>query len=586
MVITVPEDIKFVERKSAFVINSTQKNMKVVQLIVDYLIRKNIEYVFAVPGVNIMPLLEEINKNKKINLVICKSEQGAAYMADGYAREHGIGCCIGTTGPGITNMYTSVCGCYYDSVPVVFISAQVNKSDFGKYGIQEMTGLGRTPNVMGAFKLVTKYAKRIVNKQVVHKCLEDAFAHMMEKRKGPVYLEFTEDVLRETISNDMEDISIKKRIEEESAVDFNQYMKLLDALQQCVLPVVVLGNGTRETERKSIIDFCKRIDAMCVCTALVKGKMRKEDYNFLGTIGCYGNIKANKAIEKADLIIYLGTSISYLSMCGWSFDMRNKYQVRVDIDKNVLFSKYKVDLNFCMDINIWIKQILLFLEEERIQFEARKNNVKSICLREEYYEEEEEQYFESDVLDPVCVMKVINNKINDFDYVVVDVGQNAYWAERYIEIGKKGKFFIHGGMGAMGYGIAAAIGIKLARKTKGKVVCICGDGGYFMTGNELNTAVNYNADVIWIVMNNNSLGTQDAWAKKRGYSLNFALTNCNIVLNARSLGVSAKKIRTEDELEQNLMLALSGKESILLDVQISQKTPKSYYGKNVKNINR
>lgn len=560
--------------------------MKVVQLIVDYLIRENVEYVFAVPGVNVMPLLEEINKNKGINLVICKSEQGAAYMADGYAREHGIGCCIGTTGPGITNMYTCVCGCYYDSVPVIFISAQVNKSEFGKYGIQEMTGLGRTPNVIEAFKLVTKYAKRIVKKESVQKCLRDAFYHMMEKRKGPVYLEFTEDVLREKLNCNLEEKDLVKRGEKENVINIEQYADLLVALQQCEFPIVVLGNGTKETEREIIIDFCERIGAMCVCTALIKGKMRNEDYNFLGTMGCYGNIKANKAIENADLIIFLGTSISYLSTCGWSLNMQNKYQVRVDIDKNELLGKYKVDLSFCMDVNIWIRYFLSFLEERKVQFESKKRNTGIMCLKKEYYEEKGEDCLESELLDPIRVMKIISDKIDDSDYIVVDVGQNAYWAERYIEIGKEGKFFIHGGMGAMGYGVAAAIGIRLAQKTKGKVICICGDGGYFMTGNELNTSVNYNADVLWIVMNNKSLGTQDAWAKKMGYSLNFRLDNYNIVTNANSLGVRAKKIKTEDELEKNLVLALSGKESILLDVHISQKAPESYYGENVENINR
>lgn len=551
--------------------------MTVSKAIVDILINRGIKKVFGVPGVNVMPLFEEIERRENIDIIVCKTELGAAYMADAYARINGIGCCIATTGPGITNTYTGVCGCYYDSVPVLFISAEVRKDEIGKYGIQEMSGAGRTPNVIEAMKNVTKKAYAVNEPNVVQETMDIIIDDMLKGRKGPGYIEFGEDILNKPVENQQ---YVRKEYEyANKSFDFSEFGSYLENSEQFL---VILGNGVRNVEYSMVHRFMKMLNAKCVTTALAKGIVSEnEEYN-LGVMGCYGNVEANEAIEQADTILVLGASLGYLSTCGWSIGIQDKKIIRVDIDGEEINRNCNPVLKYHCNISDWIEAVIPFLE-------SQKNYLfKKFDFKKKYYDEEVLCSGDGKI-DPVDVIKVINKYKSSNDIVIADVGQNAYWAERYIKMDKDSHFMIHGGMGAMGYGVAGAIGARLAQKdkNKGKVICVCGDGGFLMTGMELHTAYTYDVDVVWILLNNCGLGTQNAWAKRNDYMVSFDVKEADYVMLSNSLGICACRVDTVHMLENELKRALTDTKSHLFEVlSAKEKYPISYYGENVDNINR
>lgn len=566
--------------------------MKLSDFIVRSLVNFNVNHIFAVPGVNVLPLLNEIQLNEDTSLIVCSSESGATYMADGYSRINGLGCCIGTTGPGITNMITGVAGAYYDSIPLVVISAQVAESEYDKYSIQEMTGYGRTPDVISMYSQITKQVYRLEHNRLktFGRDLQDLLMAAITGRKGPVYLEICEDLWDCDIDIDEDQMPSPTLPTTSYSLNNNDFKMIIKHIEMSKRPLVLIGNGTADTEPSSITKFVDSIGGYCVSTALAKGKLSDSYERYLGVIGCYGNHRANALLQEADLIIILGASLGYLSTCGWSLDFSAAKIIRVDIDKNELNKNVNPDFAFNLSISDFI-----------YQFNTESHNVvyngewKSIPLSN-ISANEGDTFMTTEVgLDPVSVMNMIDSKFSKTDSIyVVDVGQNAYWAERYLKstIAPYNSFIIHGGMGAMGYGVAASIGVRLAQlknKTKcGKVICICGDGGYLMNGLELNTSAIYNVDVIWIVMNNGCLGTQKAWSEKNQYSLLFENTkNFNFVQNAISQGVQSYTVNDYKELEETLERACIQDNSTLINICISnEKYPKSYYGQAVRKINR
>lgn len=563
--------------------------MTISEVITLMLSKCNVSHVFAVPGVNVLPLMNDINKS--LNLVVCSCESGAVYMADGYSRVNGMGCCIGTTGPGITNMITGIAGAYYDSIPLIVISSQVAENEYGRYAIQEMTGCGRTPDVIGMLKSVTKATHRI-EKNNLSSLFEDIlnlFRTSLQGRKGPVYLEVCEDLWSHEVDleNDFSfDFVLPKY--QDISIDWQMINTCVSNSEN---PLVILGNGANEIEYSEIINFIEHIDGYCVSTALAKGKLPHSYKRYLGVIGCYGNYVANTAVESADLIVILGASMGYLSTCGWSLNInKSKTIIRVDIDdtelnRNIIpdFCIHSSTLEFICQFRYNVIKQLAHSKWKTNTFDKHIGHELDSCT------------LSVDELDPIVVMKLIDSKLIKTENIfVVDVGQNAYWAERYLttSINHQNGFIIHGGMGAMGYGVAASIGVRIAQRkeksSSSRVICICGDGGYLMNGLELNTAASYGVDVIWIVMNNSSLGTQKAWSESHDYDLQFENTSkFKYAQNALSQGINSYTVKSYDELIKTLNIVNTTEQAMLIDVCVSNtKYPKSYYGQDVAKVNR
>lgn len=547
-----------------------------------------IHSIFGVPGVNILPIFNEINRSDDIKLFICKNEAGAAYMADGYAKINGIGCCIGTTGPGITNMITGITCSYGDSIPVIAISAQVDQGEYGKYGIQEMTGEGRTPDMLAIMKNITKKQVRINRVNEITDVIFDCAKVAQSGRPGPVYIEIPANILLEQCENNTEvfwrSISLEPSIYE-IGLARSQHDQIIQILETAKYPIIIAGGGCRSVDGTILEELTNKTGIPIVSTASAKTIFTYNCHNYLGVIGCYGNYAANQYLEKADVVLALGVCFTYLSTSGWSLGIESKYLMRIDIDDNELDRNYIPDIKICGDIRT-IAPILCKKARENKNSSHIWDTVKN--YKAIVFEEVQENNFR---LDPIQAMQTINQvSANRNTHAVVDVGFNAYWAERYFNVNVNNGYIYNGSFGAMGYGVAASIGVMQAiedNTLQDSVICICGDGGFLMNGMELSTAATYGIPVIWIVFNNHALGTQKAWVERNNMEVDCSCVCLDLIKCANSLGVEAVKTNSANGLAQALNYAFALHKPFLIDLEIiPDKYPKAYYGENVKKINR
>ena len=299
-------------------------------------------------------------------------------------------------------------------------------------------------------------------------------------------------------------------------------------------------------------------------------------------MGCYGNNSANSYIEAADVVLALGVTFNYLSTAGWSNGLDGKKIIRIDLDEEELERNYDSFLKIKIDTLKFIDILADKIEKNcDIQLD------RSQYVLEDYDVREDENYHCS----PLKIIDVINQYLDKNFVVVADVGQNAYWVERYVKVKGTNNMIVNGGNGSMGYGVAAAIGVRCAQMDldleAGKVICICGDGGLMMTGNEMSTAATYGIDVIWILFNNGVLGTQEVWCKRNGYNVDCSCSSVDYVAYAKSQGVDGIRVDSMEEFKNALDKAMDAKRPYLIDVCFPKEIiPQSYYGANVKTINR
>ena len=549
---------------------------KCSEYIVDELKKNGIYTVFGVPGVNVLPLFDRIERDASMNMITSKTELACSYMADGYARVKDMGCFISTTGPGIASAVNGLVSSYYDSIPVIALSAQVNISEYGKYGIQEMTGYGRTPDVLSMMKYITKDSQRILSADEIVNKLNQGIQISRADRKGPVYFEIDEEILREDYSVNTEDSScIANLTAENSAVSetsqiIDEVERMLDQGKRIVL---IIGNGAKDADSSDIDVVANKFGMGIVSTYLAKGKIDNRKENYLGVMGCYGNRIANSSIENADIILVVGATLNYLSTAGWTNGMENKRIIRVDLDDDELNRNYQAEIKVKMDAKVFFSEL-----SKRVSGRTDKPFYCDRSELQDYDLEKDKDYLFS----PYKAIQVINQYLDENSIVVADVGQNSYWAERYISVNGNNNFIVNGGNGSMGHGVAASIGVRCAQKEtnpQGKVFCICGDGGFMMMGNELSTASKNDINVIWIVFNNGSLGTQEAWCKGHEYVVDCSCTGVDFVKYANSQGVDGYRADSVEELKNALSQAVASSRSSLIDVRLSKEIiPKSYYG--------
>lgn len=545
---------------------------------------RGINTVFGVPGVNILPIFDAIERDSEMRMITCKTELASAYMADGYARVKNVGCFLSTTGPGIASAVNGLISSYYDSVPVMAISAQVNVSEYGKYGIQEMTGYGRTPDVLSIMKCITKDSKRILSSSELVTQVRSGIQCAMSARKGPVYIEIDEEILRGDYDVEIEPISEQILLQEREGKleDINQILNdVVELLEQGTRIVLILGNGAKDADVYDIEMVADKFGMCIVSSYLAKGKIDNRKNNYLGVMGCYGNQSANLYIEKADLVLAVGVTLNYLSTAGWTNGLENKKIIRVDIDKEELDRNYSAEIKVHMGAGEFLSAL-----SKRVQNRPDKLSNYNLYRIKDYDVERDVNYSFS----PFKVIQVINKYIDEHTIVVADVGQNSYWAERYISVFGNNNYIVNGGNGSMGHGVAASIGVRCAQMEKsslGKVLCICGDGGFMMMGNELSTAAINKINVVWIIFNNRLLGTQEAWCKKHNYVVDCSCTGVDYVKYAEAQGVDAVCANNVSEFERALARAILSDRATLIDVRLPEKiVPQAYYGVQLVDIKR
>ncbi len=460
------------------------------EILVKVFLENKVDTVFGYPGGAVLNIYDALYKNSdKITHYMTAHEQGAAHAADGYARATGkTGVVIATSGPGATNLVTGIATAYMDSVPMVAITGNVGNSLIGRDSFQEVY-------IAGITMPITKHNFVVRKVEELADTLREAFKIASSGRPGPVLVDIPKDVTAAVCEYTPMEPHAKQRTQKE--YDLTEIAKIINSAKR---PVVFAGGGTRISKAENaVLKFIQKANIPYVHTIMAAGVVRYDEPLNYGILGMHGNVHANKAVDKADVVIAVGTRFSdRVALDTDKFASRAKI-IQIDIDKSEINKNVAVDYNIVGDVNVLLELLLpLIKENDHSDWIEKINSWKEISP------------VSNNSLNPKAVFDAINDFSNEDDIFVTDVGQHQMWASQYLNHVHADHFLTSGGLGTMGYGYGAAIGAAIGAKAK-RVIHITGDGSFHMNMNEACTAVSYGVPVVTIIMNNSVLGMVRQW---------------------------------------------------------------------------
>jgi acetolactate synthase-1/2/3 large subunit len=521
-----------------------------------------------------------------MELINCINEQGVGFAAEGYARVSGkSGVSFATSGPGATNLVTPIGSCYFDSVPTMFITGQVNTYEYKYDKPVRQIGFQET-DIVSIVKPIVKYAVMVDDILNVRYEMEKAYFLSQNGRKGPVLVDIPMDIQRgETDINFCKSFYDSQEYQELKHQDsITQIDDIRELLQNSKRPLVLVGAGVRLSNAQGeLLFFIKQYNIPIVYSLMGKDAISEEYSYNMGLIGAYGNRYGNLTLANSDFILVLGSRLDS-RQTGTSLDSfaREAKIVQVDIDKNELGSKIDVDMMIHSDIQeflLELKKSDITLDtsdwlKTLIKYKARFSSLIGIDTK-------------------VKVPNVIISKIASYlkdEVVTVDVGQHQMWTAQSLSTTSKQRVLFSGGMGSMGFALPSAIGATIASEQR--VVAIAGDGGIQMNIQELEVIKRRNLPIKIFVLNNKNLGMvrqfQELYFDKKYLGTLDDYSVPNLVAIAKAYGIAARDIQDLKNIDAELkdIFATNAPEliNITLDESMTTVEPKLIVNKPIEDM--
>lgn len=470
--------------------------MKAASLLLDYLHQEGVDHLFGIPGGPIMPLYASLYEGGKIRPVLTKHEEGAAFMADGYARVSGrFGVCCATAGPGATNALTGIAVAYADHVPVLLLTAQVPTSQFGKGAFQESSP--EAVDVVGLYRPITKWSTMVSHPDRTGAVIRQAIRTMLSGRPGPVHVNLPLDFLTRDVAEELQPPTTYRfgSASFDRAAVRAAARRLLEARR----PAILAGQGVNASRAwLPLRALAERLGLPVATTFKAKGALPEDHPLSLGVFGYSGEPRAVEYLlsPETDVLLVVGTSLGEVSSCGWDERLAAKRLLQVDIEPATIGRNFPVDVALAGDAATILVELRYQLERELKSAPPRPRPPLEAGSRELVEGEPA-----GGPLKPASVLKELREALPRDAIVFVDNGTIRLWTARHFPVYQEGCFFVNMGMASMGYAVAAAVGAKLARPGR-PVVALAGDAAFAMNGMEVHTAVEHDAPVIWVVINN------------------------------------------------------------------------------------
>ncbi len=554
--------------------------IKAADLLIKYLEQEGVEYVFEVPGSVLMPVNRALHDSKKITPILAKHEEGAAFMACGYARVSGkLGVCMGTAGPGSTNMMTGVASAYGDFTPILVLTGQVFTSTFGKGALQESSIDGI--DVVAMYKPVTKYSAMVFKGSMLPEMIRRALRYALSGRQGPVHLNLPRDVMEEEIDLDLRKVETYRGWSQ--PFDRESIKRASAYLSKAERPAMLLGNGTLSSnateEAKTIAEM---LNIPVVTTPKAKSAFPSDHPLSLGPFGFGSSLLAEKYLSQGvDVLLTVGTRFTEWGTQAWDNRLLPANALlQIDIDPYEIGKNYPVTVGLVGDAKAILTEIYYEIKRQMksiTDFKPNRSIAEFAKFKNEsqIYLEEEKMYSDSNPIKPQRLMKDLRESLPRDAIVFVDAGNSLTWTTHYFSVYLPNTFIIGIGFSSMGYATAAVVGAKFALPDK-PVIAIAGDGAFLMNGMEVATAVNYNLPVIWIILNDAHLGMvyhgQKMAPNARVVASTFKRVDfCKV---AEGLGAQGIRIEKPGEINMNMMdeIIASGRPTVL-DVVIDPEEP-------------
>jgi len=529
------------------------------------LIKEKVEIMFGIPGGALLPTFDVLY-GAPIKFILVRHEQGAAHMADGYARATGkVGVCIATSGPGATNLTTGLATANMDSIPVVAFTGQVATHLVGNDAFQEADTTGVT-------RSITKYNYLVKDVKELASTIKEAFCIARTGRPGPVLVDLPVDVQRASCEfvypREVNIRSYKPKYEGHP----QQIKKAVDLIKESERPIIYAGGGIIISGASGELrELAKITEIPVTLTLMGMGAFPQDSELFLGMLGMHGTYFANKAIQNSDLIIAIGARFDDRITGRLDAFAPQAKIIHIDIDPTSISKNVKVDIPIVGDAKNVVKEMNKLLSKLGPKnIEKRKKWQKQIS---QWKKENPLTYKKDDKLRPQYVVEKIYEVTKGKAIITTEVGQNQMWAQQFYKYNYPRHFITSGGLGTMGYGFPAAIGAKLGKPEK-IVFDIAGDGSIQMNIQEIATAVNNKVGVKVAILNNGYLGMVRQWQQlfyNKRYSATDLTANPDFVKIAEAYGAFGIRVTEKDEVEDALKKAISLDGPVILDFLVERE---------------
>ncbi|AEM22696.1 acetolactate synthase, large subunit, biosynthetic type [Brachyspira intermedia PWS/A] len=503
-------------------------------IIMEVLIEEGVDTVFGYPGGAALFIYDAIYKYRdKIKHIMPADETGACHAADGYARASGkTGVVIATSGPGATNLVTPLATAYMDSVPLIAITANVPESLIGKDSFQEVY-------IAGITMPITKHNFVVRDINDLANIIRKAFVIANTGRKGPVLIDIPKNFTFTETEYERKEKFVPKHVKI-SAEDEKTIEEVAKLINESKRPIIYFGGGAKDSSDK-LREFMINSNIPSVHTLMGAGVLGYNEKLNIGLLGMHGSATANKVMNEADLILAVGTRFSDRVALNTSKFGGVAKKIHIDIDKSEINKNVHVDYSIIGDLNDVLDRFNKLVK--RVEDDEWVKYLSDLRAKE--MKEDSDRNTKKDGIYPSKVMDIIGNKTKDDAIYVTDVGQHQMWAVQYIRHTKPRSFITSGGLGTMGFGYGAALGVQVAKPDR-RVIHITGDGSFYMNLNEVATAVEYNLPVITIILNNSTLGMVRQW-QTIFYDKRYSSTDINKKMDYVKVaeGFGAKGFRCE-----------------------------------------
>ena len=474
------------------------KTMDGGQALVRCLENEGVEYIFGLSGGAAIPIFDALVTTKtKIKLILVRHEQGAAFMADGYARATGKpGVVLVTSGPGATNTLTGIMTAHMDSVPMIVITGQTVTSMLGKDAFQEA-------DVFGITMPVVKHSYLVKNANDIPRIMREAFHITNTGRPGPVLIDIPKDISQGPFGGDLHAEMDLPGYRIDSSFDQSKVLDIAEALNRSKKPVILAGHGAIISDASEAVrKLAEKINAPVTSTLLGKGAFPESHRLSLGMLGMHGTAYANKALVECDLIMSIGSRYDDRIVGQPLRFCRNAVRIHIDIDR--------AEIGKMIKCQHWCVGDARMIVEELTKHVTRLDTQEWLKHLDGYKKKFPLKYKKQGGLKMQHVLDELDKLSGGKAVISTDVGQHQMWAAQFCKSEAPFNWLSSGGAGSMGYGFPAAIGAKFGRP-KDLVVAIVGDGGFQMTMCELATACVHKVPVKVLVMNNHYLGMVRQW---------------------------------------------------------------------------
>ena len=534
---------------------------------------QNVDHIFGYPGGAVLPIYDELKNHPSIKHILVRHEQGAGHAAEGYARSSGKpGVVLVTSGPGATNVVTALTDAYMDSVPLVCISGQVPTHLIGTDAFQECDTTGIT-------RPCTKHNWLVKDINDLPRIMHEAFEVATTGRPGPVLVDIPKDI--QFAKAKYFKPKKEKKLNGKVLNRFNQkdIDQLINLMSKSSKPVFYTGGGVINSgpEASKLLRELVSITGFPITSTLQGlGAYPGDDNQFLGMLGMHGTYEANNAMHDCDLLINIGARFDdRITGKIDEFSPKSK-KVHIDIDPSSINKIVKVDLSIVGDVVDVIKSTTKTLKKKNLNLE--KSNKQKISKWwqqiQKWRTKKSLNFINSDkIIKPQYAVQRLYELTKDQDtYITTEVGQHQMWAAQHYKFDKPNRWMTSGGLGTMGYGLPAAVGVQVAHPKK-LVVDIAGEASILMTMQEISTAVQYNLPIKIFILNNQYMGMVRQWQEllhEKNYSESYSEALPDFVKLAEAYGCVGIRAKNPEELDEKIKEMINIDRPVIFDCHVDQ----------------